>query len=102
RGRLADLPDGQAIVAALNHYLFEELGFRGNQDDYHNPANSYLDQVLERRTGLPITLAVIYIEFGRLLGLPIHGVALPGHFIVRYGMCTANRSSLQRGPAGVD
>jgi regulator of sirC expression with transglutaminase-like and TPR domain len=84
RGRLADLPDGQAIVAALNHYLFEELGFRGNQDDYHNPANSYLDQVLERRTGLPITLAVIYIEFGRLLGLPIHGVALPGHFIVRY------------------
>jgi regulator of sirC expression with transglutaminase-like and TPR domain len=80
--RAGDEPRRQ--VAALNRYLFDELGFCGNQDDYDNPRNSYLDQVLARRTGLPITLSLVYCEVARRLDLPIYGVGMPRHFIVRY------------------
>ncbi len=74
----------QDHVAAINAYLFEELGFHGNTADYNDPANSFLDQVIARRTGLPITLSVLYIEVARRLGLPVSGLALPGHFLARY------------------
>jgi regulator of sirC expression with transglutaminase-like and TPR domain len=70
-------------LAALNRYLFEELGFKGNQADYYDPRNSYLNEVLERKLGIPITLSVIYIEVGRRLGLPLQGVSFPGHFLVK-------------------
>ncbi|MFQ5856993.1 MAG: SirB1 family protein [Anaerolineae bacterium] len=72
------------IIEVLNDHLFSELGFVGNREDYYNPRNSFLNDVLERRTGIPITLSVVYIEVGRRLDLPIQGVGLPGHFIVRY------------------
>lgn len=70
---------------ALSAYLFGELGFHGDPSCYSNPdpANSYLDQVIDRRTGLPIMLALVYLEVGWRLGLSVAGVALPGHFIVR-------------------
>lgn len=85
RGRLAaGMPAGE-VVLALNQYLFVEAGFRGNTWDYHDPANSFLDRVLATRAGLPITLSVVYLEVGWRLGLPVSGVALPGHFLVRYG-----------------
>ncbi len=84
RLRLEDLTQPRDVVAALNDYLFGELGFRGNYWDYNNPANSFIDQVLETRTGLPIILSIIYMEVGWRLGLPIDGVALPGHFIACY------------------
>lgn len=71
-------------VRILNHYLFEQLGFHGNETNYHDPANSFLDQVLATKVGLPITLSVLYMEIGARLQLPISGVALPGHFIVCY------------------
>jgi regulator of sirC expression with transglutaminase-like and TPR domain len=71
-----------AAARALAGYLFEECGFRGNQDDYYDPANSFLNEVLERRAGIPITLAVVLIETGRRLGIPIVGVGFPGHFLV--------------------
>lgn len=87
RLRLEDLTNPYEVIAALNDYLFDELGFRGNATDYHNPTNSFLDRVLETRTGLPIVLSVIYMEIGWRLGLPISGVALPGHFITRYTTC---------------
>jgi regulator of sirC expression with transglutaminase-like and TPR domain len=74
----------RAIVDALNRYLFDELGFRGNTWSYGEPQNSFLDRVLETRTGLPITLSLLYIELGARLGLPTVGLALPGHFLVRY------------------
>ncbi len=67
----------------LNDLMFDRLGFRGNEDDYDDPRNSYLNEVIERRTGLPITLSVIYLEIGWRVGLPLSGVGLPGHFIVR-------------------
>lgn len=84
RSRIDQDTSPHDAVAALNSHLFETLGFRGNTWDYENPANSFLDQVLATRIGLPITLAVIYLEVGWRLGLPVAGVALPGHFLARY------------------
>jgi regulator of sirC expression with transglutaminase-like and TPR domain len=69
---------------ALNYVLFEELGFRGNNEDYHDPKNSFLNEVIDRRLGIPITLSVLYIETGKRLGLDLAGMSFPGHFLVRY------------------
>jgi regulator of sirC expression with transglutaminase-like and TPR domain len=78
--------DAVGRVRALSRYLADELGFKGDPDCYRrpDPANSYLDQVLARRAGLPIMLSLIYLEVGWRLALPLHGLALPGHFIVRF------------------
>ena len=76
--------DPRHIVATLNAYLFEAQGFYGNQEDYYDPRNSFLNDVLDRKTGIPITLSVLYLDIGRQVGLPIVGVGLPGHFIVQY------------------
>jgi regulator of sirC expression with transglutaminase-like and TPR domain len=70
-------------VIALNQLLFDELGYAGNTRDYYDPRNSYLNEVIERRTGIPITLSVLYMEVGRRVGLPLEGVSFPGHFLVR-------------------
>jgi regulator of sirC expression with transglutaminase-like and TPR domain len=74
----------QEKIAALNKLLFDELGFHGSRSDYYNAANSYLNRVLDDREGLPITLSVVYLEVGRRLELPLVGVGLPGHFVVRH------------------
>ncbi|MBI3694985.1 MAG: tetratricopeptide repeat protein [Acidobacteria bacterium] len=71
-------------VSALRSFLAGECGFHGNEQDYYDPKNSCLNQVLERKTGIPITLSVVYMEVGRRLGLPLLGVGLPGHFLVKY------------------
>lgn len=70
-------------VAALNHALFEVEGFRGNQEQYDDLRNSFLDQVLVRRRGLPITLAILYVEVARQVGLEAYGVGFPGHFLAK-------------------
>ncbi len=70
-------------ISALNQFLFGELGFAAASDDYYDPRNSFLNEVLERRTGIPITLSVIYMELGRKVGLPLQGVSFPGHFLVK-------------------
>ena len=70
-------------VAALNHYLFDELGFAPNAQDYYDPRNSFLNDVVERRTGIPITLSLVYMAVGRFLGLSFSGVSYPGHFLVK-------------------
>lgn len=75
---------GADYVSAANGYLFGELGFRGNARDYYNPSNSCLNEVLTSRTGLPITLSVVYMEIARRLGKPVYGVGLPGHFVAEY------------------
>ena len=82
--RLADGAGGSRFVQLANRYLFEELGFRGNHAEYYDPRNSCLDTVLDRRTGIPITLSVVYLEVARRLGRPVSGIGLPGHFVVRY------------------
>jgi len=81
--RLAALTNPFARVDALRVYLFEELGFRGNVDHYDDPRNSYFDDVLERKLGIPLTLSILVIEVARRAGLDAAGVGLPGHFIVR-------------------
>jgi regulator of sirC expression with transglutaminase-like and TPR domain len=76
-------PVRYARVLALNEYLFGELGFTGNVAHYTDPRNSFLNDVLERRTGIPITLSVVYIEVARRAGLSVSGVNFPGHFLLR-------------------
>jgi regulator of sirC expression with transglutaminase-like and TPR domain len=83
RQRLEDEPRPERAVMALNHYLFQEQGFRGNVEQYYDPRNSYLNEVLDRRTGIPITLSTVYMEVARRAGLEVEGVGLPGHFVVR-------------------
>jgi regulator of sirC expression with transglutaminase-like and TPR domain len=82
-------------LLALNHYLFGELGFSGNGADYYDPRNSFLNEVIERRLGIPITLSIVYIEVGRRIGLPLHGVSFPGHFLVK---CTVRDGAIVLDP----
>jgi regulator of sirC expression with transglutaminase-like and TPR domain len=69
------------MLSKLNRILFEENGFQGDHRNYYDPQNSFLNRVLERKLGIPITLSLVYSEVGRRAGLPVHGIALPGHFI---------------------
>ena len=71
-------------VNNLSEYLFDEVGFQGNQGDYYDPRNSYLNEVLQRRTGLPITLCLVCMEVGKRLDIPLVGVGLPGHFVLSH------------------
>ena len=70
-------------VNTLSEYLFDEVGFQGNYEDYYDPKNSFLNEVLNRRLGIPITLSLLYMEVGKRLGIPLEGVGMPGHFLVR-------------------
>ena len=83
RNRYAPSPLLATELANLSQYLFTDLGFRGNQDHYDDPRNSYLNEVLDRRLGIPITLSVVYLELGRRLRFPLAGVNFPYHFLVR-------------------
>ncbi|HEY3045248.1 MAG TPA: transglutaminase-like domain-containing protein [Vicinamibacterales bacterium] len=81
-------PHDYARVMALNEYLFGELHFVGNTVTYEDPRNSFLNEVLDRRTGIPITLALVYMEVARRAGVHVEGVNFPGHFLLR---CPARR-----------
>lgn len=83
RKRLASDAFAEQKVLALNYFLFNEMRFVGNVDDYYDPRNSYLNEVLERRTGIPLTLSILYLEVGRRLGLNLKGISFPGHFLVK-------------------
>ena len=84
RARLRGGEGPTSLIAHLNRYLFEDLGFRGNVEEYDDPRNSYLNDVLDRRVGIPISLSTVYMEVGRRAGVPLAGVSFPGHFLVRY------------------
>jgi regulator of sirC expression with transglutaminase-like and TPR domain len=83
-GQLPPNVDDAAKLAALNRYLFTENGFHGSRGDFYDRANSYINQVIDDREGIPITLSVLYVELARRIGLELSGVSLPGHFVVRY------------------
>ncbi len=72
-------------VSGLINYIHEDLEFSGNVSDYYDPANSYLNRVLDNRQGIPITLALIHIAIGSRLDIPVSGISFPGHFLVQYG-----------------
>ena len=98
RDRLSALDasaDPLARIKAISSYLFDEQGFTGNEARYDDPRNSFLNAVLDRRTGIPITLALVYIEVARRAGLRVEGVNFPGHFLLRlprdYGGVTSDR-----------
>jgi regulator of sirC expression with transglutaminase-like and TPR domain len=82
RARIENSHDVLRTVEAINRFLFEQEGFHGEADDYYDPRTAFLNEVLDRHAGLPITLSIIYIEISRRLGVPTTGVALPGHFLV--------------------
>lgn len=84
RERLQATTEPRKVLTTLNHYLFEELGFTGNEGDYYEPENSYFNRVLDRRTGNPISLCLVYLLVGRRLQLPLAGIGFPGHFICRF------------------
>lgn len=71
------------VIKIINQYLYEELGFTGNANDYYDPRNSFLNDVIDRRTGIPISLALVYLEIARRLDFPMVGVGMPGHFLIR-------------------
>ncbi|HEY3174703.1 MAG TPA: transglutaminase-like domain-containing protein [Candidatus Polarisedimenticolia bacterium] len=73
-----------AAIDGLNTFLFDEMGFRGNTKEYFDPRNSYLNEVLDRKRGIPITLSLIYMEVGTRVGFQVEGVGFPGHFLVRH------------------
>lgn len=84
RDRLSEETAPLVLLHDLSRVLFVEEGFRGNAEQYYDPRNSFLNDVLDRRLGIPITLSVVYLEVGWRLGLPLGGVNFPGHFLVRY------------------
>jgi regulator of sirC expression with transglutaminase-like and TPR domain len=85
RARLRGGEGFTTLVAHLNRLLFDELGFRGGREEQPDPRDSFLNEVLDRRIGAPVSLSTIYIEVGRRIGCPLAGVSFPGHFLVRHG-----------------
>ena len=71
------------IIQSINNYMFEQLKFRGNSQNYYDPSNSFLNQVIERRTGIPITLSLVYLELASRIDFPMVGIGMPGHFLIR-------------------
>lgn len=84
RRRVSKLRQPIAHVDALREHFADELGFRGNANDFHDPENSYLNRVIERRLGIPISLSVLYLEIAEQAGVQACGVGFPGHFLVRH------------------
>ena len=82
--RVRDVGDPAQSIAALNGVLFQEEGLRGNRENYYDPRNSFLNDVLDRRLGIPITLALLYMEVARRVGFPLFGVGMPGHFLLKH------------------
>jgi regulator of sirC expression with transglutaminase-like and TPR domain len=81
---ISDIGEPKENIAAINRVLFEETGLSGNRDDYYDPRNSFLNDVLDRGLGIPITLALLYMEVGRRIGFPLFGVGMPGHFLLKH------------------
>src|SRR4051812_26276997 len=77
--------DADLVRQAITAEVFVRLGFTGNATEYYDPRNSYLNEVIDRRRGIPITLAVVYLAVGQRLGQPVSGINAPGHFLVRHG-----------------
>jgi regulator of sirC expression with transglutaminase-like and TPR domain len=84
RDRIGAEDTPEKVIGTIKDYLFSEQGFRGNLSNFNDPKNSFLNEVLERKLGIPISLSIIYIELGKRLGKTIEGVSFPGHFLVKY------------------
>lgn len=83
RNSVSDVKNPTYLISVLNEYMFDTLGFSGNQDDYYNPKNNFLNIVIDTRVGIPITLSIIYVELGKHIGLDLRPVGFPSHFLVK-------------------
>ncbi len=84
RNSISDVKNPTYLVSMLNEYMFDKLGFEGDRDDYYNPRNNFLNVVIDKKSGIPITLSIIYIQLGSYIGLDLRPVGFPGHFLVKY------------------
>lgn len=84
KNHIGDTDNSLYSINALSEFLFDELGFKGNEKDYYNPDNSFLDRVLTTRLGIPLSLSLLYIEIGKRIGMQFVGIGMPGHFLVRH------------------
>ena len=82
--RLYSKDEPGIVVKKINDFLFKEQGFAANKENYYDPDNSFIDRVLERKVGIPISLSCVYLSLAKRLHLPIYGVGMPGHFLVKY------------------
>ena len=82
--KISDIKNPTYLISMLNEHLFDELGFHGAEQDYYDPGNSFLNVVLEKKIGIPITLSIIYAEVAKTIGLDLKIVGFPGHVIVKY------------------
>jgi regulator of sirC expression with transglutaminase-like and TPR domain len=81
--RLPETRSPLKVIQTINQYLYTDLKFYGNERDYYNPHNSFLNDVIDRKTGIPITLALIYLEVAKRIDFPMVGIGMPGHFLIR-------------------
>ena len=81
---ISDVKNPTYLISMLNEHLFENLGFSGDDDDYYNPKNNFLNEVIDKKIGLPITLSILYVEVAKFVGLDLKIVGFPGHVIVKY------------------
>lgn len=81
---ISDVKNPTYLISILNEHLFENLGFSGDDDDYYNPKNNFLNEIIDKKIGLPITLSILYVEVAKFIGLDLKIVGFPGHVIVKY------------------
>ena len=84
KNSLSEVKNPTYLVSMLNEYMFDVLEFNGDHDDYYNPKNNFLNVVLDKKSGIPITLSIIYIELAKHIGLDLHPVGFPSHFLVKF------------------
>ena len=84
KNSLSEIKNPTYLVSMLNEYMFDGLGFSGNSDDYYNPKNNFLNVVLDKKSGIPITLSIIYVEIAKYIGLDLRPVGFPSHFLVKF------------------
>ena len=84
KNSLSEVKNPTYLVSMLNEYMFDILGFSGDHDDYYNPKNNFLNVVLDKKSGIPITLSIIYVEFAKHIGLDLYPVGFPSHFLVKF------------------
>ncbi|MDE1727242.1 MAG: transglutaminase family protein [Thaumarchaeota archaeon] len=84
RNSVSDVKNPTYLISMLNEYMFDNLGFHGDSDDYYNPRNNFLNVVIDKQSGIPITLSIIYSQLGTHIGLDLRPVGFPGHFLVKY------------------
>jgi len=82
---LSDVKNPTYLISMLNEHLFSRLGFHGDTSDYYDPKNNFLNQVLDKKSGIPITLSIIYVEVARRIGLDLRICGFPSHVVVKYG-----------------